>query len=456
MKINSKGWALLTDLYELTMAACYFENEMDQPATFSLFIRSYPPGRNFFVAAGLADALNYLENLRFTPEDLSSLERTGLFKPAFLEYLKNFRFTGEVWAIPEGRLFFAEEPLLEVRAPLIEAQLVETYLINTLNLQVMIATKAARCVAAAQGRPLVDFSLRRTQGRDAGLKVARASYITGFIGTSNVLAGKEYNIPIYGTMAHSFVVSFPSELAAFRAFAQTFPENTIFLVDTYDSLAGVRKAVKVGRELKKAGIPLKGIRLDSGDIVRLSQAARRILDEAGFKETMIFASGAFDEYKIQQILAKGAEVNSFGVGTKMGVSGDAPYLDMAYKLVQYNGRPVLKLSPGKMTLAGEKQVFRFYNQEGHMAKDILGLRWEQFERGELLLERFMSQGKITKALPSLVEIRERFLGEFATLDASYKEISSHPPRFPVDYSPALRKLQQETIREVREKELGES
>jgi len=290
---------------------------MFQPATFSLFIRNYPPGRNFFVSAGLADALTYLENLQFSREDVAFLAKTDLFKSDFLDYLKEFRFTGEVWAIPEGRLFFAEEPILEVRAPLIEAQLVETYLINTLNLQVMIASKAARCVAAARGRPLIDFSLRRTQGRDAGLKVARASYIAGFIGTSNVLAGKIYHIPVYGTMAHSFVVSFSSEMAAFRAFARTFPKNTILLVDTYDSLVGVKKAVEVGREMEKKGARLKGIRLDSGDITRLSQAARQILDGAGFKETMIFASGAFDEYKIQQVLAKGAQVDSFGVGTKM-------------------------------------------------------------------------------------------------------------------------------------------
>lgn len=456
MKINSQNWALLTDLYELTMAACYYEHEMVQPATFSLFIRSYPPGRNFFVSAGLADALNYLENLQFTREDLAYLEKTGLFKPAFLEYLEDFRFTGEVWAIPEGRLFFAEEPLLEVRAPLIEAQLVETCLINTFNLQVMIATKAARCVIAAQGRPLVDFSLRRTQGKDAGLKVARSSYIGGFIGTSNVLAGKEFNIPIYGTMAHSFVVSFPNEQTAFQAFAQTFPENTIFLVDTYDSLAGVRKAVRVGQELKKKGVKLKGIRLDSGNIAILSKAARQILDEAGFEETMIFASGAFDEYKIKEILAKGAQVDSFGVGTKMGVSADAPYLDMAYKLVQYNGRPVLKLSPGKITLPGEKQVFRFYREDGRLSKDIIGLRGEQYEGSCQLLKKFMDQGKIISPLPTIQEIRQTFLDELDKLDEKYKKICPPLPRFPVNYSDQLQQLHQETVREVREKELGES
>jgi nicotinate phosphoribosyltransferase len=286
--------------------------------------------------------------------------------------------------------------------------------------------------------------------------VARASYIAGFIGTSNVLAGKIYHIPVYGTMAHSFVVSFSSEMAAFRAFARTFPKNTILLVDTYDSLVGVKKAVEVGREMEKKGARLKGIRLDSGDITRLSQAARQILDGAGFKETMIFASGAFDEYKIQQVLAKGAQVDSFGVGTKMGVSADAPYMDMAYKLVQYNGQPVLKLSPGKMTLAGDKQVFRFYNERGQMEKDILGLRPEKHEGGQPLLEKFMNKGKIIQSLPSLPEIRERFLDEFARLASQYKEISSHPPRFPVEYSRALQQLQQETIRQVREKELGES
>jgi len=385
--------ALFTDLYELTMAAVYFRNRMFEPATFSLFIRDYPPSRGYFVSAGLEDVLAYLQGFRFTADDIAYLEKTGLFQPEFLSFLSGLRFTGEVVAVPEGRLFFKDEPVLEVTAPLIQAQLVETFLINAVNLQVMMATKASRCYHVAYPRRLVDFSLRRTQGTDAGMKVARASYIGGFEGTSNVLAGKTYGLPVYGTMAHSFVVSFDSEIAAFRAYARSFPENAVLLVDTYDTPSGIRKAVAVGRELAQKGKTLKGIRLDSGDIAALSMEARRLLREAGLEKTGILASGAFDEYKIREVLAEGGDIDSFGVGTKMGVSADAPYMDMAYKLVEYAGRPVLKLSPGKATLVSRKQVFRLTGPGGRLKGDILGLREESFPEGEPLLRRVMTGGK---------------------------------------------------------------
>ena len=445
--------ALLTDLYELTMAASYHEHSMYEPATFSLIIREYPPSRRYFVSAGLADVLLYLENLRFTPDDLEYLEKTNLFKPEFLSYLENLRFTGDVQAIPEGRLFFADEPILEVTAPLIEAQIIETFIINAVNLQVLVATKASRCVHAAWPRKVVDFSLRRTQGMDAGLKVARASFIGGFSGTSNVLAGKIYGIPIYGTMAHSYVASFEREIDAFRAYARTFPKSTILLVDTYDTLSGTRKASEVGKEMAQKGEKLKGVRLDSGDIARLSRGVRKILQRDGLQEAMIFASGGFDEYRIRDVLIHGGEVDSFGVGTKMGVSADAPYSDMAYKMVKYAGRPVLKLSPGKMTIVSDKQVCRFLDSRGKLRRDVLGLRDEKTEGAEPLLKQVMERGKVIGEQPLLPEIQGTFLDEFSRLDEKYKSLEGEGNDFPVSLSPRLKRLQKRVVDEVRKKEL---
>lgn len=447
--------ALFTDLYELTMAACYFDHDMSEEATFSLFVRNYPPARRYFVSAGLHDVLEYMVNLRFEPEDLDYLEKMGLFKLAFLSYLEKLRFSGDVYALPEGRLFFTDEPVLEVTAPIIEAQIVETFIINAINLQVMIATKASRCVHAAGDRKLVDFSLRRTQGTDAGLKVARASFIGGFVGTSNMLAGKMYGLPLFGTMAHSFVTSFEHEIDAFRAFARTFPENTVLLVDTYDTIAGTKKAVEVGREMVKEGKQLKGVRLDSGDIPRLSKEVRRILQESGHQDATIFASGAFDEYKIKEVFEKGAEIDSFGVGTKMGVSADAPYLDMAYKLVSYGGKPVLKLSPEKLTLPSPKQVFRFLTEQRKINKDIIGLRDDRLQSSEPLLQKVMDNGRITVPSPSLQEIQEVFHDEFSRLDDKYKTIEGEAEYFPVELSPRLERLREEIISEVKRKELKE-
>jgi len=443
-----EGSALLTDLYELTMAASYFENRMFEPATFSLFIRDYPPFRRYFISAGLADILEYLENLRFTPQELEYLEHTGLFKPEFLSYLEGFRFKGDVYAIPEGRLFFVNEPLLEVTASMIEAQLIETFVINAAHLQVMIATKASRCVQASWPRKLVDFSLRRTHGTDAGMKVARASFIGGFTGTSNVLAGKVYGLPMFGTMAHSFVSSFENEEEAFRAFARTFPEDTVLLVDTYDTLAGARIAIDLGKEMALAGKMLKGVRLDSGDIAALSRDMRKLLRDAGLDKVNILASGGFDEFKIRKVLGEGGDIDSFGVGTKMGVSADAPYLDMAYKLVQYGGRPVLKLSPGKETLASEKQVFRFNTSGGKLRRDVIGLRDDDIEGGEALLEKVMSRGRENAKQPLLPQIQERFLEEFFRLDEKYRTLDKTEEEYPVELSPRLEDLQGRLVRQL--------
>ena len=451
-----KNLALFTDLYELTMAACYFDQGMDEKATFSLFIRDYPSHRRYFASAGLAEVLGYMKDLEFDSEDLDFLARMNMFKPEFISYLEGFRFRGDVFALPEGRIFFANEPVLEVTAPIIEAQIVETFIINAINLQVMIATKASRCVHAAWPRKLVDFSLRRTQGTDAGMKVARASFIGGFVGTSNVLAGKMYGIPIFGTMAHSFITSFEKEIDAFRAFATYFPENTVLLVDTYDTLTGAMKAAEVGREMAEQGKKLKGVRLDSGDIPVLSRKVRHILQKSDLKEATIFASGGFDEYKIKEVFNQDADIDSFGVGTKMGVSSDAPYLDMAYKMVEYNGNPVLKLSPGKISLPSPKQVFRFRASAGSLKKDVIGVREENMDGGEPLLKKVMEGGRVRSSSPPLSQIQEIFLDEFSRLDDKYKEIKGESAFFPVGLSPKLKRLQSELVQKVREKELGES
>jgi nicotinate phosphoribosyltransferase len=453
MKTPSTGFSLLTDLYELTMAACYYREKMFGPATFSLFIRKYPPGRGYLVSAGLEDVLDFLEGFSFSPEDLDYLAGTEMFAESFLDYLGSLRFTGDVVALPEGSLFFRDEPILEVTAPIAEAQLVETYIINQINLQVSLATKAARCVHAAGGRNLLDFSLRRTQGTDAGNKVARAAYLAGFGATSNVLAGKLYDIPISGTMAHSFVTSFEEEIDSFRVFAETFPEKTVLLIDTYDTISGARKAAQVAREMAGRGQKLAGVRLDSGDMAELSKEVRRILHEEGVGDVKIFASGAFDEYKIADVLERGGEIDGFGVGTKLGVSADAPYTDMAYKLVQYDGRPVLKLSSGKKTLVSEKQVFQ-NRRDGKRVGDLIGLR-EERQEGEPALVQVMKGGRRVEPQESLFEARERFREAFAALDDSHKDLQE-PAEFPVGLSEELQRLQRKVIQETREKELGES
>lgn len=412
-----KPWFLLsplfTDLYELTMAQVYVEREMFEEATFSLFVRELPEKRTFLVAAGLEPLLSALEHLRFTEDDLAYIEGLRLFKPSFLDYLKSFRFTGELWALKEGTVFFAQEPVVEVTAPLPEAQLIETLAINLVNIETAVATKAALCVLAAQGRPCVDFGARRTQGLEAGLHAARASYLAGFSATSNVLAGRLFGIPVAGTMAHSFVESFATEEEAFFAFAQEFPDNSIFLIDTYDTLKGARTAVRVAQALKEKGFRLKGVRLDSGRVEELAREVRRVLDEGGLPEVKIFVSGGLDEEKVRGIVASRTPVDSFGVGTKMGVSADAPYLDLAYKLTEYAGRPALKLSEGKVTFPGKKQVLR--KKEGDkVGRDILALRGEDLP-GEALLSPVMRGGRALFSPESLAVLRERVKRELASL-----------------------------------------
>ena len=431
---------LFTDLYELTMAASYFAHGVFDTATFSLYIRDVYETRNYFVAAGLEQVLDELTAFKFSDQDISYLQSTGRFSKHFLEYLRQLRFTGEIHAMPEGTVFVANEPVMEVTAPIIEAQLIETFVLNTIGFQTMIASKAARCFHAADGRPLIDFSLRRTQGQDAGIKVARSTFIAGFTATSNVLAGKIYGIPISGTMAHSYVSAFDSEHDAFFAYADTFPDHSIFLIDTYDSIEGARHAAVVAKEMQKKGHKLIGVRLDSGDMVNLSQEVRKIFDAAGLSDVKIFASSGFDEFKIAKVISEGAAIDAFGVGTKVGVSADAPFVDVVYKMVRFKDRNVRKLSPGKVTLAGEKQVFRKSDQNGRYLEDIIGQRDEVIDEGKPLLEKVMESGQLLRPHPQLQLLQERFKENFAALDDEYKSIQDHKA-YPVNLSTRLQNLQ---------------
>ncbi|SBT44347.1 nicotinate phosphoribosyltransferase [Micromonospora narathiwatensis] len=392
---------LRTDLYELRMAASYLRRGMVEPATFSLFVRRLPHRRGFLVAAGLAEALAFLESFAFDHDELGYLrDVVGLDDPA-LAALAGLRFTGDVWAVPEGRAVFADEPLLEVTAPIAEAQLVETGVLNLVTFHTTVATKAARCRIAAGDAQLIDFAFRRTHGIEAGAGVARASAIAGFAATSDVEAARRYGLTPSGTMAHSYVEAFPDERAAFRAFAADFPVNPIFLVDTYDTPEGVRAAVDVVAELGLTG-PV-AVRLDSGDLAALARQSRAILDGAGLTRAKIVASGSLDEDVIAGLVAQGAPIDGYGVGTRMGVSYDAPSLDSAYKLVSVGDRPVLKLSPGKATLPGPKQVFR---DPAGASGDVIGLRDEPPSAGrEPLLVPVMRGGRLLAVADPAGEVR---------------------------------------------------
>lgn len=435
--IRVEELGLFTDLYQLTMAQSYLEHQKNRLATFSLIIRKYPPEHTYMVAAGLATVLEYLEQVHFSSEALMYLRSTGRFSEAFLTHLATWRFRGDVMALPKGSVFFINEPVLEVTAPIVDAQLVETFLVNAIHLQTLIATKASRCVHAAQGRHLVDFALRRTHGTDAGMKVARASYLAGFDATSNVLAGQVYGIPISGTMAHAYVCSFADELEAFRAYATTYPEQTVLLIDTYDTVAGAHRAARVGQEMAQRGQRLLAVRLDSGDMIALSKKVRAILDAAGLPEVRIVASGGFDEYGIAEAVRAKAPIDSFGVGTKMGVAADAPYFDMAYKIVQYDGQPVMKLSPGKVTLVDDKQIWRRLVAE-HYVEDIIALRHETFafSEAEPLCQSVMHAGKVVSPQPTLTAARQRQAGEMRRLPEPHRRLRDGVT-YPVRLSEAL-------------------
>ncbi|MFI6603692.1 nicotinate phosphoribosyltransferase [Nonomuraea sp. NPDC050536] len=406
---------LLTDLYELNMAASYLRHQLTDEATFSLFVRKLPPTRGFLVAAGLADCLAFLEDFRFTAEELGYLADTEGYDADVLRVFREMRFTGDVWAVPEGQVVYAGEPLIEVTAPIAQAQLVETVMLNHVTFQTAVASKAARCVLAAGGARLVDFAFRRAQGLDAAMAVARASAIAGFSATSNVEAARRYGLQTAGTMAHSFIEAHGDEETAFKVFATDFPAKTTFLVDTYDTISGVRAAIDVTRRMRLPG-PI-GVRLDSGDLASLARRTRQLLDEAGMRDAKIFASGGLDEYAISALVAAGAPIDAYGVGTKMGVSADAPYLDTAYKLVQYGERPVMKLSPGKVTAPGAKQVFR------GPAGDVVGLREESPPPDHRpLLGPVMIEGRRLEVPETIDTIRDRCAAELARLPAATREL----------------------------------
>lgn len=418
----------------------------DRPATFELVCRRLPPRWGYLIAAGIGDVLAYLEQLRFASDDLAYLETTGLFGAAFLERLAELRFTGEVRAMPEGTVFFADEPVLEVTAPLLEAQLVETFVLNQVHFQSLIAGKAARCVDAAGGRKLVDFGLRRTHGGEAGLKVARSSYLAGFDSTSNVLAGRLYGVPIAGTMAHSYVECFEDEGAAFAAFASAYPDGSTLLIDTYDTVEGARLAARTAHALRERGGRLGGVRLDSGDLLELSREVRRVFDAAGLPDVTIFASGGLDENEIERLLGKGAPIDGFGIGSKLGVSADAPYLDAAYKLVVFDGRPVLKLSAEKATLPGAKQVWRRCDG-GRFAGDVVSLRDEPALPGMTPLLQPMMENGVRASHEPLVRARERAAAQRAALPPAHRLLDARP--YPVEISAGVAALRDTLAAEIR-------
>jgi nicotinate phosphoribosyltransferase len=438
---------LLTDLYQFTMLQGYIEDNMHCEAVFEFFVRKMPETRGFFMAAGLESVLDFLEQIHFPQSELDYLASTKRFSTKLLDYLAGFRFTGSVEAMPEGTLFFTDEPILRVVAPIGEAQFVESRIINLLHLQSLIASKAARSVLAAAGRAkLIDFGLRRAHGAEAGLYAARSSWIAGFDGTATVLAEYLYGIPAFGTMAHSFIEAHEDEKNAYLRFAFANPDIVTLLVDTYDMIRGTRHVVEISEELRRKGIPIKGIRLDSGDLADLAVRTRGILDGGGLKDVQIFASGNIDEYAILELYSKGAPITGLGVGTKMDVSADVPYLDCAYKLTEYDGRPRMKISEGKATWPGRKQVFRRF-RDGEMAGDTLTAEDDRQE-GRPLIRPYMKAGKRLAPPESLADIRSRAASELASLPAHLRNLRTAPP-YPVEVSEKLIGMKKQIERGIR-------
>ncbi len=420
--MNPASSILLTDLYQLTMLEGYYRQGMRDIAVFEFFVRRLPERRNYLVAAGLQQALDYLENLKFTSEEIAWLHTTQRFSQDFLQYLSALRFTGDVYAMPEGTVFFSNEPILRVVAPLPEAQLVESRLINLLHFQTMIASKAARCVLVAPDKLLVDFGMRRAHGAEAGLLAARAGYLAGLHGTATVLAGAQFGIPIFGTMAHSFVQAHDAELLAFEHFAYAQPDNVVLLIDTYDTEAAANKVVSLKPHLAKVGIKIKAVRIDSGDLAEHAHKVRQILDEGGCQEITIFASSSLDEYAVQKLLQAGAPIDGFGIGTYLDASADQPYLDCAYKLQEYAGRPRRKRSEHKATLPGRKQVYRQFSADGSLSYDVLTLE-DDVQPGIPLLLPVMYKGKLLRQDESLDEIRRRVVQQLQSLAMPLRDIN---------------------------------
>ncbi len=421
--MRAKG--LFTDLYELTMAQVYLETNKVGRAVFSLFVRKLPKNRNFLVSCGLEPLIEALGEFKFGSEELRYLKSLNLFKDWFLDYLEQYQFRGKLYAVREGMIVFQNEPIVQIEGSLPEVQILETLVINIVHYNTLIASKSARCYLASKGKALVDFGLRRAHGLEAGLYGARACYITGFAGTSNLEAGRKYRIPVFGTMAHSFVMVFEEEEEAFRAFARSFPDKTAFLIDTYDTFEGVKKAIR----LMKEGIKVVGVRIDSGDLLEECVKVKELFQKEGFGDIKIVVSGGLDEEDIHKLVSNGAPVDIFGVGTKVLTSADAPYLDIAYKLVEYEGKPKFKLSPGKQTFPYKRQVIRHY-EDGLMCYDEV----VPYREGGLV-EVVYKEGSLIKPLPSLKEIRETFLDELSIMPAWLKSLNKEK-----DYNVLLKEV----------------
>jgi nicotinate phosphoribosyltransferase len=438
---------LQTDLYELTMAAGYRKAGFDALATFELFVRGLPARRNFLVAAGLAQALGYLERVNFSQDEIGYLRRHPMFadiEDEFFDFLANFRFSGDVWAVPEGTVFFPDEPILRVTAPIAEAQIVETYLLSAIHFQTLIASKAARVVLAAAGRRVVEFGSRRAHGPDAGVLAARAAFIGGCGGTSNVAAGFRFGVPTFGTQAHSWIMAFEDEKEAFGRFLDIFPKNAVLLLDTYDVHSALETILAMGRKPR-------GVRLDSGDVVAQSIWIRRRLDEARWNDVEIFASGDLDEDRISAMLAAGARLNAFGVGTALATSIDAPALSVIYKLVEVETggtvREAAKFSAAKVTYPGRKQVFRRSDARGKFAGDVIALEGEKVSGAEPLLEPVMRTGRVIAPQGDLVAAQRRCLEQVGRLPDALRGLAPCPA-YPVRHSERLVELLDEVRRRV--------
>jgi len=438
---------LLTDLYELAMIQAYLESGQTDTAVFEFFVRKLPPQRGFLIAAGLEQALDFLENLRFSGEELDWLARTGKFSTRLIDHLASFRFTGDVHAMPEGTAFFENEPILRVTAPMPEAQFVETRLINILHFQTLIASKAARMVLLAPNKLLVDFGLRRAHGAEAGLMAARASYIAGFAGTATLLAERSFGIPTYGTMAHSFIESFDDEAAAFEAFARARAANLVLLIDTYDTEAAARRVVALAPRLRMSGIAISAVRIDSGDLATLAWNVRGILDAGGLKDTGIFVSGGIDEQSLMAFAQLKAPIDGIGIGTSLTTSFDVPALDCAFKLQEYAGLPRRKRSTGKATWPGRKQVWRRHDSQGRMIGDTLSVADDKHQ-GELLIHPVMSGGRRVAPQPSLKDIRDRTRRELERLPLELRTTTPSSASYVVRIAPGLEQLAAATDRRM--------
>lgn len=428
---------LLTDLYQLAMLQAYMAHDLTGRAVFEFFVRKLPARRGFLVAAGLEQAIEFLETLAFSPDDLALLRQSGRFPSPFIDALAGLRFSGDVDALPEGTVFFPDEPVLRVVAPMPQAQLVETRLINLLHFQIVIATKAARMVLAAPGKQLVDFGLRRAHGAEAGMLAARASYIAGFAGTATLAAALRFGIPAYGTMAHSFVQAHDDETLAFEHFARARPDGLILLIDTYDTERAAAKVVALAKRLAVQGITIRGVRIDSGDLARHARAVRRILDQGGLADAIIFASGGLDEDVLLAFAREGVPIDGYGIGTSLATSADAPALDCAYKLQEYDGLARRKRSEGKATWPGRKQVWRRCAADGTFARDVLGLEDEK-QDGVPLLQPVMRGGGRVRPLPTLDALRSNAAGQLRRLPAALRRLE--PQDYPVAVSERLRDL----------------